>query len=203
MNFRYNFSIVLMVLGIIAAIMSFRAKSPNVVPPEEILSAVLSGNYELTSDELAAAIVNQDPGLLIVDIRNAEDYKASSLPGAVNLPFTSILDEEGLLSASDNQISTVLYGNNEVQVNQAWMLARQIGIQKVYILAGGLPSWDSIIMKSAFTGETISPQENALYEKRYKARRLFVQWNAMPDSLKAGFFAARQMKEKELVGGCE
>jgi hypothetical protein len=58
-------------------------------------------------------------------------------------------------------------------------------------------------MLSEFRGNKITPRENALFETRYKARRLFNEWNSMSDSLKAGFYKAKKKKERELVGGCE
>jgi hypothetical protein len=51
-------------------------------------------------------------------------------------------------------------------------------------MQGGLNSWFETVMNSEFTGEKISAKENALFESRMKARRLFNDVNSMPDSLK-------------------
>ncbi len=203
MDFRYKFSIVLIVLGLISAIMSFGGKNSSSLPAEEILAVMLNGDYAISPDELAGMVVDQDSGIQIVDVRNPEQYKFESLPGALNLPLSGLLFPEYKSLFTDGSIKTVFYSDDELLSTRAWMLAMQKGYRNVYLLKGGLREWDSIVMKSEFSGETITARENALFEKRYKARRLFVQWNAMPDTLKAGFFAARQNKDRELVGGCE
>ena len=39
-------------------------------------------------------------------------------------------------------------------------------------------------MNSTFTGERISARENALFETRTRARKMFTEINSLPDSLK-------------------
>jgi len=203
MNFRYNFSIVLVVLGIIAAIMSFSGKKSSGLSPEEILKVLQSEESFISPDELARSIVDNDSLLQIIDAGDPDSYNAMSLPGAINIPLSSLLYQETQALFEDKTMKTVLYSADALLATQAWMLAMQKGYGNVYILKGGLEEWDKIIMKSEFSGEKITPQENAIFEKRYKARRIFTQWNAMPDSLKAGFFKEKMKKDKELVGGCE
>ena len=186
MNFRYQFSIILVVLGIISAIMSFGGNNKDLTAPEEILPRLLAGDYRLSPDELAGILADQDSGFQIIDTRVAEDYRAMSLPGAVHLPIEILLEasNESLFTLAD--LKTVFYSNDELAATQAWMLAMQKGYRNLYVLEGGLAAWDSLVMKSKFEGEKITARENILFEKRYKARRQVVQWNAMPDSLKAG-----------------
>lgn len=203
MNFRYKFSIVLILLGLISAIMSFGGKNSSSIPAEEILTILLKGDYAISPDELAGMVVEQDSGVRLVDVRNPDQYKNLSIPGAVNIPLSSLLipENEKLISISDMKI--IFYSDDELLSTQAWMLAMQKGYSNIFLLRGGLNEWDHIIMNSQFEGEKISAQQNALFEKRFKARRMFTNWNAMPDSLKAGFYEAKQKKDKELVGGCE
>ena len=67
---------------------------------------------------------------------------------------------------------------------------------------GGLNEWFGIVMESKFDGGKISAKENALFESRLRARKLFTQLNSLPDSLKTKFIAAKRQKETELDGGC-
>ncbi len=202
MNFRYKFSIVLIVLGLISVIMSFGGKNSTTIPPEEILTRLSSGVHLLPADGMAEILVNE-AGIQSVDVRNPDRYKKASIPGAINIPLSEILESKYESLFENDSLKTVFYSDDELLSSQAWILCSQKGINNLYILGGGLAAWDSIVMNSEFEGETISAEQNALFEKRYKARRLYVQWNAMPDSLKAGFFAAKQVRDKELVGGCE
>ncbi len=203
MSFRYKFSIVLIVLGLISVIMSFGGKSNAFTPPEKILGTLLSGTYSISPDKLAVMIVSQDSGMQIVDVRSPEQYKSGSIPGAVNIPLANLLEPGYKTTLSSRDTKTIFVDRDGMLSTQAWMLCTQKAYKGLFILGGGLEEWETIIMKSKFEGETISPEENALFEKRYQARRLFVQWNSMPDSLKTGFFAAKSKKDKELVGGCE
>ncbi len=203
MNFRYKFSIVLILLGLISAIMSFGGKNTSSISAEEILTILLKGDYAISPDELAGMVVEQDSGVRVVDVRNPDQYKNLSIPGAVNIPLSSLLitENEKMISISDMKI--IFYSDDELLSTQAWMLAMQKGYSNIFLLRGGLNEWDNIIMNSQFEGDKITAQQNSLFEKRFKARRIFTNWNSMPDSLKAGFYEAKQKKDKELVGGCE
>jgi hypothetical protein len=58
-------------------------------------------------------------------------------------------------------------------------------------------------MNSSFSGEIISPRENAIYETRFRARRFFTEINSLPDSMRLQYAESRRQAEKELDGGCE
>jgi len=203
MNFRYKFSIVLVILGIISAIMSFGGTHTSEVLPEHLLSALVQGNSQITAAQLAEIIGEEDSAYQIVDVRSADQYKLLSLPGARSIQLSEILNTENEAILRSNSVNTIFYSGDSGEASQAWILSMQKGYDKVLFLKGGLDEWDTIIMKSAFDKEKITAAENKLFETRFKARRLYTQWNAMPDSLKAGFFAQKQIKDKELVGGCE
>jgi rhodanese-related sulfurtransferase len=203
MNFRFKFSIVLICLGLVAAIMSFRGSQGPGAQPQEILDIMLSGKYVFNADQVAKFVIEEDSSIQFVDIRTNKEFKKRSIPGALNIPLRDLLSSPNESTFKQRSLKTILYENNDQISTQAWMLALQAGYRNTYILKGGLAEWDSIVMLSEFKGEKITPRENAIFETRYKARRLFRDWNAMPDSLKTQFYAAKHKKEKELVGGCE
>jgi hypothetical protein len=58
-------------------------------------------------------------------------------------------------------------------------------------------------MNSSFSGERISARENALFETRTRARKLFTEINSLPDSLKLKFIEAKHIAAKKLDGDCE
>jgi hypothetical protein len=70
-------------------------------------------------------------------------------------------------------------------------------------MKGGLNEWFNTVMNSSFTGERISARENALFETRTRARRMFNEMNSMPDSLKIKFIQSKHLAIKKLDGGCE
>ena len=70
-------------------------------------------------------------------------------------------------------------------------------------MKGGLNEWFDKVMYSKFSGDIISPRENALFETRLRARRFFTEINSLPDSLKLKYAESRKQAERELDGGCE
>jgi hypothetical protein len=70
-------------------------------------------------------------------------------------------------------------------------------------MKGGLNEWFSTVMNSTFTGERISARENALFETRTRARKIFTEINSLPESEKIKFFESKHLEAKKLDGGCE
>jgi rhodanese-related sulfurtransferase len=203
MNFRVKFSIVLICLGLVAAIMSFSGPKRSGAQAKEIHDILLRGGNIYNADQVAKFVIEEVSGIQLVDIRTSGEFHTRSIPGAINIPFRNLFLPANESTLSRRSMKTILFENTDLISTQAWILAMQAGYRNTYILKGGLAEWDSIVMHSEFKGDKITPRENSIFEVRYQARRLFRDWNAMPDSLKAGFYAAKQRKEKELVGGCE
>jgi hypothetical protein len=70
-------------------------------------------------------------------------------------------------------------------------------------MKGGLNEWYRVVMNSEFSGDKITARENAIFETRTRARRLFTEMNSMPDSLKAKYRESKEIERKKLDGGCE
>jgi hypothetical protein len=70
-------------------------------------------------------------------------------------------------------------------------------------MKGGLNEWFNVVMNSKFTGDKISARENALYETRTRAKKMFTEMNSLPDSLKLKFIMSKHLAAKKLDGGCE
>ena len=78
-----------------------------------------------------------------------------------------------------------------------------MNFKNTYVMKGGMNEWFNTVMNSSFIGEKISARENAIFETRTRARKLFTDINSLPDSLKLKFIEARQLASKSLDGGCE
>jgi hypothetical protein len=63
--------------------------------------------------------------------------------------------------------------------------------------------WYNTVMNSSFRGEKISARENALFETRTRAKKIFTEMNSLPDSLKMKFIQSQHLAAKKLDGGCE
>ena len=114
----------------------------------------------VTTEDLAAGLAN--PGLVIVDIRKVEDYKAGHIPGAVNVFYGTwaikVGDNDNQLPADDDLLdilgsagikpdsTVVVYGKADtpperVNVTRvAWTL-KYAGVKNVSVLSGGFEKW--------------------------------------------------------------
>jgi rhodanese-related sulfurtransferase len=100
----------------------------------------------LTIEEVTKRIIMKDPGLLIIDLRPADQFKAFAIPGAVNIPFDSLLTASSLQILTMPHTDKVLYSNSGVWSDQAWLLCERKKIGSVFILEGGINEWFSKIV---------------------------------------------------------
>jgi len=101
------------------------------------------------------------------------------------------------------EVKNIFYSNGSILASQAWALCAGMGYKNNFVMQGGMNEWYKTVMKSSFSGDRITARENALFEIRFKARKLFTEINSLPDSLKIKFVEAKRKKEKQLDGGCE
>jgi len=203
MNPRVRLSVFLISLGIITAFVPFKQNKPKQLKPNELLEKSLNEQYSVTVDEVAKYIVRGNINFLIIDLRRPEEYKAFNIPGSINIPYEDIMhnDYEGYFD--QEELKNIFYSNGDIISNQTWALFAGMGYENNYVMEGGMNEWYKTITESEFSGDRITPRENALFEVRYKARNLFNEINSIPDSLKEMFVEAKRKKELQIDGGCE
>ena len=203
LSFRVQVSALLICFAAIAWVMPDRQRAANELKPSEMLALLDVPSRLLSSDQVAKMVVDEDPTMLLIDIREQADYLKESIPGAINIPFRDILNPDWSGYLDDPEITAILYSSGDILASEAWMLCTQTGYRNTRIMKGGMGSWHELIMESEFSGERISAAENALYETRYRARDYFNTMNSLPDSLKNVYLSIKRKQELELIGGCE
>ena len=203
MNFRIILSILLTGIGLLLAFFPAPKNNVFVETPEKLLKIMSEGEYAFTVDQVARFVNNEDSTVQIVDVRTPEEFRNCNIPGSINIPLSDMLnpDWEGYLRQEN--IKNIFYSNGDRNATLAWSLATGLGYKNNYVMYGGLNDWYNTIMLSNFEGKTISPRENAVFENRFKARRIFNEINSLPDSIKLKFLEAKRLKETQLDGGCE
>jgi len=128
------------------------------------------------TEELAAALTT--PGVVVVDIRKVEDYKAGHIPGAVNVFYGTwaikVGDNDNQLPADDDladaigsagikpDSTVVVYGKVDTPPERfnitrvAWTL-KYAGVKNVSVLSGGFDKW-AMCEKRAVSTEAVSPK---------------------------------------------
>ena len=203
MNTRQKYSVVLISLGFILALIPLTANRTFTVRPETLLSEINDQSTYLTVDQVAKLIVSEDSTFQLIDLRTREEFSEVNIPGSVNIPYSEILNKDPASYLINKNIRYILYSNGDFDSNLAFTITRGLKINNTYVMSGGLNEWFRTVMNSRFTGEKISVRENALFETRTRAGKLFTQINSLPDSLKMQYILSKQGEAKKLDGGCE
>ena len=110
-----------------------------------IILGLLIINHEMKSHFSATKNINCDDLIntmnnsktLLIDMRNAEEFKAGHIVGAKNYSLDDLANLD--VSVADDAIIT--YANDEKAAIQAADLILKQGAKEVFYLEGGLSSW--------------------------------------------------------------
>jgi rhodanese-related sulfurtransferase len=200
---RDRFSAVLLVLGLILVFLpSPKGKVFKVKPGSFLRESIKEESFQ-SVDEVAGFVVREDSTVQLIDVRTPEEYRDFNIPGSVNIPLSQIAEKKWDGYLGRENITNIFYSNGDSRSNYAWAIATGVGYKNCGVMKGGLNDWFKIVMNTKFSGETISPRENMLFETRTRAKNLFVSINSLPDSLKAKFTEAKKIATRKLDGGCE
>jgi rhodanese-related sulfurtransferase len=202
MNARVILSVWFIGLGIILALLPDKKVRSNQLKANELLEKAINGDYLVSVDKVARSLVMEDTTVILVDLRSPDAFKECNIPSAINIPYDKLLDEEyeGYMEQKEGKL--IFYSNGDILAAKAWTLCAEMGYENIYIMEGGMNEWYKTVINSRFMGEQITARENALFETRSKARKLFIEMNSLPDSLKTNFRAMKQKSAKKLDGGC-
>ena len=203
MNAREKLSAVLLSLGLILALLPLSSNRSFYTKPGKLLEEALDQNTYLSADQVARFVVSEDSSVQIIDLRSPEEFRTVNIPGSINIPYSKILDNDPGALLNNGKARNIFYSNGDFESNYAVAIVRGLNQKNTYVMKGGLNEWFSIVMNSKFTGEKISARENALYETRTRAKKMFTEMNSMPDSLKLKFIMSKHLAAKKLDGGCE
>jgi rhodanese-related sulfurtransferase len=132
----------------------------------QLLEEANSGVQYYSPDEIADMIINKDPSLQLIDVRNADEFEKFSLPGAMNIPLADILSEQWQGYLDQDVKINIFYSNGTLNSDKAWMITRQLGYQNNYVLLGGLNYWVETIMNPTSPASTSPDEEFARYDFR-------------------------------------
>jgi rhodanese-related sulfurtransferase len=203
MQIREKLSVILLILGLLLALLPLRSTRSFTVSREKLVTKVLDNNSYLTVDQVARLIVNEDPGIILIDLRSPEEYMKFSIPGAVNVPWSELPGKDPSVYLRDGESKNIFYSNGDLNSNYAVVYAAGLGYGNCYAMKGGMNDWIRTVMNTKFTGEKITARENAVFEARTSAARLFTEMNSLPDSLKIKYLNSKKFNPKKLDGGCE
>jgi rhodanese-related sulfurtransferase len=203
MNARIKISAILLLLGVILAFLPLSGNYSFHGKPERLLFEALDENTFFTADQVARFMVTEDSTIQLIDLRSSKEFRRFSIPGAINIPYNELLSQDLDSYLNNGKPRNIFYSNGDYNANYALVIARGLGYKDSYVMKGGLNEWYRVVMNSEFTGERITARENALFETRTRARKIFTEMNSMPDSLKIKYRESKEIERKKLDGGCE
>jgi rhodanese-related sulfurtransferase len=204
MKARFIISIIMVCLGFVAAILPQKKNSSIELDAQQLLSEIQLETYVISIDEMANAMINNDPEYQLIDVRTKEEYEKFSLPGAMNIPLDSLFNEEWSLYIDQVARKNVFYCNGTTQASEAWMLTRQKGFQNNYILRGGLNNWFATIIEPEEPSAANGEEDIFDYQARLGAKQFFTGAGAADNasSKKKAKKPVPRRKKKMVAGGC-
>lgn len=201
---KYLFPVILLLgLGIVLMLLPPK-KTYEENPPEELLRQVSGNSRFLSADLVADRMINSDPSLLLIDVRESALFNEFSLPGALNIPLENILQQENNDILSQEGMDIVFYSTGDLLADQAWMICKRKGMNDIFVLKGGLNEWFNSFFLLQPPLETASSEEIALYQFRNGVKQYFtgsgVLTQANPATEKVT--VAPRQKKTAAEGGC-
>ena len=121
----------------------------------------------VTVQELAERIIEGRTDFRLIDLRDADSYAEYHIPGAEWVPVGELPDYPLFKNEE-----IILYSGGGIHSAQAWFLLRAKGYPGVYILLGGLNTWQDEVLfpEPPIAG---SPDEMAAFERASFVSRYF------------------------------
>ncbi len=204
MNRNYLF-LTLIILVLAAGLLFFHAQNKlKQVPPDKLLWNIIQPGRYVSTNKVAKWMIEKDPSIELIDVRGADQYKAFSLPNAINIPLDSLITPSGSEYFGIPGTRVVLFANDDILSDQAWVLLRRLGFKGNYVMKGGLNRWIETIIRPKKPSETDPETAFKVYEFREGARLYFTgaKLNASSKTSKTKVVFKRKKKAVVASGGC-
>ncbi|OQX76381.1 MAG: hypothetical protein B6D64_09940 [Bacteroidetes bacterium 4484_276] len=203
MNKNYLFLAIVMILLAGGLLVVPERQNYQQIEPENLMWDITQTSRFVTTDQVAQRIIEGDPTLELIDIRPIKDFESFSLTNAINIPLDSLMnpDYQDYLGIEDMKV--VFYGNDDIKADQAWVIAKRMGYNSIYVMKGGLNCWIKTIIRPVEPEETAPMDDFDLYQFRKGASAYFTGAKVeVPDSGKTGVKVVRRKKGAAVAGGC-
>ena len=192
-----------LLLFLLAAIYLFlpgeRHSSPGELSSRQLLAEMQNPERFLSPQEVSFRIMTRDKSMILIDVREPEDFQQYSLPGALNIPLNSLFERTWRNFLKENQAQLVFYGFGNSAAELAWSAAKRAGTKNIYILDGGLNNLFEYVFNTPIKDErSLNCEENFYQRFVLEARDYFKEGNAIE---KAPERPQPVIQTVEIVGG--
>ncbi len=203
MNRNYIYLTVLMLLLAAGTIIFTNENEPEQIEPEELLQEMVQPTRYISTDEVAELIIHGDPNLMLVDVRPELEYQEFALPGSLNIPLETIVEEANISYFGIPGIDYVFVSNDDIAADQAWVLMKRLGFESTYVMKGGLNAWMETIIDPQEPRDVDGNAAQELYSFRKGAQQYFTgSGNVETETSKVTIDVQRRKKTEVASGGC-
>ncbi len=174
MERKYTILVILLIVLALGLVILPKKTELKETSPKILLSSVAEKSRYLSVDQITHRIIENDPSLLLVDLRPAEQFRTFALPGSVNLIPDSLLSKSNLELFSQPGKDKVLYANADLIAEKAWLLCSRFSLNRTYIMKGGMNEWFNTIIKGKPVSDSPSTAELDLVSFRKAARQFII-----------------------------
>jgi sulfur-carrier protein adenylyltransferase/sulfurtransferase len=175
------------------------------INPELLIMEINDPARFLSVDQVAERLIDEDPSIMLIDLRTPEQYQEYSLPRSINIPLDQLLIPEWKDYLYQDNMDVILYSNSDLYADQAWIICTRLGYKNLYVMKGGLNEWYTCILEPSEPFETDPTEEFALYSFRLAASQYFgggTEANVHSDKPKENIVIKRRQKKTTTAGGC-
>lgn len=205
MSRKYLILTIVAIIGAVVLLFLPERSNQNEIKPEDLFKEVTNPSRYLSVDHVAQRIIEQDPSILLVDVRSEDQYKEFSLSGSVNVPLDSVLSVNKQDYLNRDDLDVVLYSNDDLYADQAWILCARLRYKNLYVMKGGLNEWYASILNPKEPSETAPIEDYELYSFRLAAKQYFLGGSSIEidgGSQKENIIVKRRTKKAVTAGGC-
>ena len=174
MERKYTILAILLIVLALGLVVLPKKKELKEVEPKVLLASIVEKSRYLSVDLVTHRIIENDPTLLLIDLRPAELFKLFALPGAVNIQPDSLLSAMTLELMNQPGKDKVLLANSDLISEKAWLIATRNSINRVYIMKGGMNEWFNTIIREKPVNSAASLTDLDLISFRKAAKQFFV-----------------------------
>jgi rhodanese-related sulfurtransferase len=159
---------VALVLGLVAVLLGNPYDKVNTtINTKKIAIESIRGNDKIDVKSLADWIIEGRVDFRLVDLRDDEKFSEYSIPTAVNIPVSKLMDSDLMRNQK-----IVLYSDDNTNAAQGWFLLKSKDYNGVYILDGGLEAWKDEVLFPSLAANA-SEEEKAEFEKMAEVSKFF------------------------------
>ena len=147
MERKYTILAVLMIVLALGLVLVPKKKELKETNPQALLLAIAEKSRYQSVDQVTHRIIENDPTLMLIDLRPADQFKAFALPGAINIQPDSLLAKSTLALLNEPGKDKILYANSDELAEKAWVTGTRYAVNRLYVMKGGMNEWFNTIIK--------------------------------------------------------